>query len=110
MIAYKEKFFRFCCSLKMTTAISVILNQLKKLSLIPRIEKTEFPHHLFAIYWWPSAHTTFVKPFWGVYSMEMKDSEVTGMIRMRWWIETDVQDQEKERIGVCEVVPAFDEL
>jgi hypothetical protein len=110
MIAYKEKFFRFCCSLKMTTAISAILNQLKKLSLIPRIEKTEFPHYLFAIYWWPSAHTTFVKPFWGVYSMEMKDIAKHAMIRMSWLIEADAYDQETERIVVCEVLPAFDEL
>ena len=42
--------------------------------------------------------------------MEMKDIAKHAMIRMSWLIEADAYDQETERIVVCEVLPAFDEL
>ena len=79
-----------------------------KLSIFPRIEKyCDFPQYLFSIHWWPSGHTTYVKPFCGVYRMEMDELAEHVYARMNWLIENDLYDEKTEQIVICEILPAL---
>ena len=79
-----------------------------KLSIFPRIERSfEFPHVLFTIHWWPSNHTTYVKPLWGIYRMEMDELADHAYQRMNWLIEHELYDRQTENLVICEILPAL---
>ena len=79
-----------------------------RLSIFPRIEISfESPHVLFTIDWWPSGHITYVKPFWGIYRMEMDELAEHVYERMNWLIEYELYDEQTENIVICEILPAL---
>lgn len=82
-----------------------------KLSIFPCFRRSlSLPHFLFKIYWWPSGHTIYIKPFWGIYRMQMLELAEHVHERMNWLTVHELYDAETGEIVIDRIMPALREL